>query len=188
MGSEQREGRCEMNRITLLDDLVSRMKKVFTGYMLPNKSGVLQEVRVFGQYVPQPQGLTFGEKSNAGLKNYGAADYEENFPCVVVRLGEMTDSEERSLTQSGVNVTLLFGVYDDGVECQGYRDVLNMQESVRVDLLEHRVLAGKHMLMMPVKSRLLEAETWPVYFGELDLVYQVGRPMQGYGWVERHAR
>ena len=105
-----------------------------------------------------------------------------------MRLGEMTDSEERSVNQSLVNVTLLMGVYDEGVQCQGYRDVLNMQEAARVDLLEHRVLAGKHLLKMPVKSRLLDADTWPVYFGEMDLVYQVGRPMQGYGWVERHAR
>ena len=173
-----------MNRAVLIDDLVSRMKKVFAGYTLLNKAGVLQEVRVFGQYVPQPQGLTFSDKANAGLKNYGSSDYEMNFPCVVVRLGEMTDNEERSLTQSNVNVTLLMGIYDDGEECQGYRDVLNMQEKVRVDLLEHRVLAGKHLLLMPVKSRLLDAETWPVYFGEMDLVYQTGRPMQGYGWVE----
>ena len=63
-----------MNRIVLLDNLVERLSKVFRGYELPNKAGVLQEVQVFSQYVPQPQGITFGDKEQSGVKNYGASD------------------------------------------------------------------------------------------------------------------
>lgn len=153
------------------------------GYSLPGKSGALQEVRVFAQYVPQPAGITFTDKEKRGLKNYASSDYESNFPCIIVQFGEMTDLEERSRQHSTCSVRLLIGIYDDEPECQGYQDVLNIQETIRQYLLEHRILANRHLLMMPMKCRLLDAETWPVYFGEMELNYQVGRPIRSNDYV-----
>ena len=82
-----------------------------------------------------------------------------------------------------MKISILSAIYDESVECQGYLDVLNMQEKMRVYLLEHRVLADRYVLNMPLKSRLLEVETWPVYWGEMNLVYTIGRPSMCYGEV-----
>ena len=172
-----------MNRLTLIQDLTGRLSELLHGYSLPGKTGLLQQVRVFAQYVPQPSGITFSTKENRGLKNYSSSDYESNFPCVIVQLGEMADVEENSRTHSTCNVRLLIGIYDEASECQGYQDVLNIQELIRQYLMEHRILANRHLLMMPMKCRLLDAETWPVYFGEMDLLYQVGRPVRNSDYV-----
>ena len=168
-----------MNQNMLIDDLTEQLRTIFTGYELLNKAGVLQQIKVFKQYVPQPEGITFAEKDKTGLQNYTSSDYESNFPCVIVKLIDETDNEERSLIRSTVNVTLLTAVYDEAVECQGYVDVLNIQEKMRLFLLEHRILCERYILNMPLKSRLIDVETWPVYWGEMNLIYTLARPAKG---------
>ena len=175
-----------MNRASLIQDLTCRLSNLMKGYSLPGKSGFLQEVKVFAQYVPQPAGITFEGRNNTGLKNYSANDYESNFPCLIVKLEDMTDLEERARTHSLCNVRILIGIYDDKPECQGYIDVLNIQETLRLYLLENRILANKHLLMMPLKCKLNEVDTWPVYWGEMELVYQVGRPCRSADYVYRY--
>lgn len=172
-----------MNQVNLLQDLTDRLRLLFKGYSLPNKSGILQEVQVFRQYLPQPEGITFTDKGKDGLKNYGSTDYESNFPCVIVKLVDQVDEEERGNDGSKVRVTILTGVYDDSKECQGYLDVLDMQEKIRDYLLEHRIIARKYLQLMPMLSKLLESETWPVYFGEQSLTYVVARPVMGTEWI-----
>lgn len=166
-----------------MQDLTSRLSTLMLGYSLPGKTGMLQEVKVFAQYVPQPAGISFNNKELSGLKNYSSTDYESNFPCIIVQLGEMMDVEENSRTHSTCNVQLLIGIYDETPECQGYQDVLNIQELIRQYLLEHRILAHRHLLIMPVKCRLLDAETFPIYFGVMDLLFQVGRPVRNSDYV-----
>ncbi len=172
-----------MTRENFLDALVTCLSDEFTGYSLPNKSGVLQEVKIFAQYTPQPDGITYTEKSRKGLDGYEASDYESNFPCIVVKLGEMIDTEENSPAHSSIDVKILSGIYDDSKNCQGYRYILTMQEKIRQKLFEHRVLGKKYILQMPMKSRLLELETWPVWYGEQDLVFYSGRPLQNWDYL-----
>lgn len=154
------------------------LRKIFKGYLLPNKAGVLQEVRVFPQYMPQPSGITFEDKKS-GLENYSADDYEKNFPGIVVKLGDITDREENRIDMNRANLRLLFGVYDSDPECEAWRDVLSMMERVRQKWLKDRIIARKFMIEMPLTTRLLEADTFPVYFGELEAVIECGRPNRG---------
>ena len=176
-----------MTRTELLTDIVNRLKQLFYGYTLMNKAGVLQEVRVFAQFLPQPQGITFEDKESRGFKNYSEADFESNFPCVLVRLEDCTDSEEGRIPASLVKVRVVCGIYDESSECTGYLEILKMQEMIRQDLLEHRILAQRFLLRMPLVSRLLEADTWPVYYGEQELQYAIGRPQQPPEFVNRPA-
>lgn len=153
------------------------------GYSLPGKSESLQQIKVFSQYVPQPAGISFENRDKTGLKHYSSSDYESNFPCIVVKLEDMTDTEERARTHSFCNVRLLIGIYDANPECQGYIDVLNIQEVLRLYLLENRLLAKKHLLMMPITCKLDEADTWPIYWGQMELIYQTGRPVRSTDYV-----
>ena len=166
-----------MNEIDLQDNMCDLLQELFSGYQLLNKAGNLQEVQIFAQYVPQPSGITINSRNNTGVKNYSDSDYESNFPCIVVILNECEDREERRIDSSLVKMTLLFCIYDDNPECQGYRDLLNMQERVRNYLLINRVVSEKFRVEMPIKTRLINCETWPVYFGEMDLLFQAGRPV-----------
>ncbi len=175
-----------MNEINLQDNMCDLLRELFSGYTLLNKGGNLQEVQIFAQYVPQPSGITINAKNNTGIKNYSDTDYESNFPCIVVILNECEDREERRIDSSLVKMTLLFCIYDDNPECQGYRDLLNMQERVRNYLLINRVVSEKFRVEMPIKTRLINCETWPVYFAEMDLIFQAGRPVMRKDFVFEH--
>ena len=172
-----------MNQRVLIAELVKELEKLFAGYELRNKLGVLQQLQIFPQYLPQPAGITFTDKENAGLKNYSANDYESNFPCIIVKLEDMVDNEERSFVRSQVNVRLLIAVYDENKDCQGYLDILDIQEKLRQYLLENRVIASRYVLNMPLKSRIIESETWPVYWGEQELVFTAGHPSMAHDYI-----
>ena len=171
-----------MTRWHLMKALTDSLKELFAGYTLLNTNKELQPLQVFAQYFPIPDGATFGK---SGLKDYAESDYESVFPCILVRLGEMTDTEERALEHSSVKVTLLTGVVDREKYCEGWQDILNIQDKARQYLLEHRVLGKRHVLRMPITSRLIDCETWPVYFGEMSLLYEAGRPAMGADFVNR---
>ena len=194
-----------MTRAELIDSLTSGLKKLLKGYVLPSRlqgkdgestgiQSVMQEVKIVAQYIPQPSGITFEQRTYPNkrpydrLHDYQDYDYESNFPCVIVKLGDMSDSEEQSAEHSAVKVSILAGVYDESPECQGYVDLLNLQEVIRKWLIEERVLARKFLLRMPLTCALDDSDTWPVYFGTMAMSYELGRPVRSSGYVYRYGQ
>ena len=174
-----------MTGTNLIDAMRELLHELFRDYTLPNKNGVLQEVRIFTQYLPLPQSLTLTNKQAGTIKDYESTDYDANFPCVLIRHEGIIDNEERRLEMNTHKVKLLFGVYDEAVECQAWRDLLSMIDVVRMDILTHRILADKYRLNMPVSSSLIETDTWPVYFAEMNLLYESGRATQPVWFVHK---
>ena len=171
-----------MTELNLLDALVSRLTEKFATYELTAKSGLMQTVKVFAQYLPQPSAVTVKPKDDTEAttpQGYAPSDIESNFPCVIVKLDEATDKEEGTLTQTRINVLFLVGTYDDSADCQGYRDVLNIIEVIRQDLLTlpGRVLNQRYRMEMPMKNYLFEDQAWPIYFGQIETVWETGRPL-----------
>ena len=173
----------KMTSLNLLDALVSRLTELFANYELQAKSGLLQTVKVFAQYLPQPKSAEVNDdddtESITEPQGYSADDIESLFPCVVVKLDDMTDKEEGTLDAVRINARILVGIYDESLNCQGYRDVLNIIEVIRQDLLTMpaRVLAKKYRLEMPLKSYLFDEQAFPVYFGQIESVWETGRPL-----------
>ena len=133
-----------MTELNLLDALVARLTELFQGYELPDKSGNMQNVRVLVQNLPKPSAVsvkTDDEASDSETiepQGYTVTDIESIFPCVIVKLGEVVDREEGSLDQTRINVQFVAGVHDSSDtarDCQGYRDVYNIIEVIRQDLL-----------------------------------------------------
>ena len=171
-----------MTGLNLLDALVVYFQELFRDYELKAKSGLMQNVKVFAQYLPQPKAVTVKPKNddeNIEPQGYTATDIESNFPCIIVKLDEETDREEGTLTQTRINVRILVGTYDESSDCQGYRDVLNIIETIRQELLTlpGRVLADRYRLEMPLKSYMFDEQAWPIYFGQIESVWETGRPL-----------
>ncbi len=187
-----------MTQINLIDALVAYLTELFKDYELTAKSGLLQTVKVFAQYLPQPKPIEVAgddesETQTVTPEGYGPEDIESNFPCVIVKFDEMTDKEEGPLDQSLIKINFLVGTYDESPDCQGYRDVLNIIETVRQELLAMpaRVLVKKYRLALPMKSYLFEDPTFPVYFGVIESTWETGRPLMrnprggDLGWPQR---
>lgn len=176
-----------MTDIKLIDALAVRLREMFKGYVLLNKSGVLQEVQVFTQYLPQPEGLAVDDREKSGLKSYGSSDYEANFPSIIIRHEGHIDHEERRLDQSRTEIKLLIGIFDERPETEGWRDILSIVDRIRKEFLVNRVLAERYLLNMPLEYKLLDADTWPVYFGEMSLKFDTGREIMGRDFVTKGA-
>ena len=180
-----------MTELNLLDALVEKLTDLFRNEELTGKSGLLQPVRVFAQYLPQPKPAevtvdddddTESETESTETitpEGYSPEDIESLFPCVIVKLDEATDKEEGSLDQTRIKVVFLVGTYDESPDCQGYRDVLNIIETIRQELLSMpgRVLAKRYRLEMPLKNYLFDEQAWPVYFGVVESSWETGRPL-----------
>ena len=173
-----------MTGLNLLDALVARLTELFKNYELTAKSGLLQNVKVFAQYLPQPKEVTVNtddddEETAIEPQGYGPADIEENFPCVIVKFDEATDREEGTLDASRTSIIFLVVTYDESPDRQGYRDVLNIIDTVTQELLTlpARVLDRRYRLEMPLKSYLLDEYDSPVYFGVIETIWETGRPM-----------
>lgn len=168
-----------MSGLDVIDSVCGKIQGVFQDYKLLNKSGVLQAVKVFLQYTPLPAGITF----NAPNTGYDDDDYDTNFPCIIVKSDGITDKEERQINQNRTAIRLLFGVYDDKPECTGWRDIMAMIDRARYYLLTERVIARKYHVGMPIESTLLEADTYPLYFGEMKFWLEGGRPIMKHDFV-----
>ena len=178
-----------MIELNLLDALVARLTELFRGYELQAKGGIMQNVKVIAQNLPKPSAVsvkTDDEDSDSDSEaiepqGYTVTDIESIFPCVIVRR-ETVDKEEGSLDQSRTNVMFSVGVYDsreDARDCQGYRDVYNIIEVIRQDLLAMpmRVLDKRYRLEMPFTSGLIDDDVHPLYFGYINTYWETGRPM-----------
>ena len=196
-----------MLELDLIDALANKLDEIFEGITIPGKDGVHRPIQVFEQYTPLGSGFVsnnddafdddetgsflfpqLGKSENGvNLAGYEPSDYDSNFPCVIVRYLEHTDKEEKRFDQSMTSIKLIYGIYDESQDCQGYRHILNMIDLTRISLLQDRTLANQFMLAMPIKTRLLDADTWPVYFGEMDLYYITGRPIMGRDFYTKEA-
>ena len=166
-----------MNELELIDALVARLEHLFYGHPFINRKGETQElspVKVYGQYIPQKEGLSETEN-----------DFMENFPCVIVKLIDRTDNEERSITLTELNVKLICAVYDESLISIGYRDVMNMLSMMRDDFFNDRFIAQKFRVKMPLKSRMIEGDTWPVSYGEIELKIETGRKLEPNEYIYR---
>lgn len=192
-----------MTELGLIDALVAFLKEVFADYQLPAKSGLLQNVRVFAQYLPQPEAVEVNaddDDCDEGAESaetaedeteetvsenptepqgYSAADIEGNFPCVIVKFEESTIREEKTIDMVRINVSILVGVYDESADYQGYRDVLNIMDRIKLEILTlpSRVLAQRYRLEMPLKDYLPAEQPYPIFMGVIETVWETGRPL-----------
>ena len=81
-----------MTQINLIDALVAYLTELFKDYELPAKSGLLQTVKVFAQYLPQPKEVEVAvnddddsESEAITPEGYSPEDIESLFPCVIVK-------------------------------------------------------------------------------------------------------
>lgn len=188
-----------MIKLGLIDALVAFLKEVFAEYQLPAKSGLLQNVRVFAQYMPQPEAVEVNtddndeenesadtdeneETTNTNTTEplgYSATDIESNFPCVIVKFEDCTIKEEGSIDAVRMKVSILVGTYDESADCQGYRDVVNIIDKIEQEILAlpARVLKQRYRLEMPLKDYLPPEQPYPIYLGVIESVWETGRPL-----------
>lgn len=88
---------------------------------------------------------------------------------------DFSDAEEK--TYSTATVEIGFSIYDED-EGEGWRSLYNLMEHVRQALLRNRCLAGRMVLVLPLKGAISDNQPFPQWEGKITATYQVGQPVR----------
>ncbi|MEC1744122.1 hypothetical protein [Schinkia azotoformans] len=90
--------------------------------------------------------------------------YGPDFPFVIVRALKGSDASE----QSTVTIRLYIGTYSED-EKNGWRDVTNIIERIRTEILKQRVIGKKFKVELPIEFEIPEEQPIPEWFGFMTL-------------------
>jgi hypothetical protein len=166
-----------MTPLALQDFLVKEISALFEGVKLKNEAGELSNISVLSQYSP--------------VSDTGQVVHKFPFVRVLLKLGK----DPKELDPHRWAVIFVAGVYDNSVDCQGYRDAINILQKIYDHLMRKRVFDQKYEVGYPVhwlltddawkltEDRWLTDEQWkltdessyPYFYVGLKTVWTVGK-------------
>ena len=98
-----------MTPLELQDELVGEMSCILDGYTYKTPDGERIPIHVFAQNIPINE----------------TDDEADPIPYIIVRLSSGEDDGSRDSFNT-VSVVVIVGIWDDSLEAQGHRDVMNI--------------------------------------------------------------
>lgn len=153
-----------MTPLALQEFLVTEIAILLDGFKLKNEAGELSDIAVFSQYLPvDDTGQTV-----------------ERFPYVRVNLKFGKDPDETGPYQWIID--FVAGVYDKSLDCQGYRDAVNLLQKIYDHLMREHIFDQRYEVGYPVKWKLID-DTWhltdeskyPYFHVGLKTVWTIGK-------------
>lgn len=132
----------------LQEALVKEIRALFACARFKNTKGEEVELNVFSQFLPAKR----------------AGQDTDHFPYAIVRVQEgnipsVTDAE-------ACNVMVFFGLWDDSLDYQGYKDVLNAITRLKIHLFSKRIIDRRYRIEYPFDWAIDQDDSnHPYYFG-----------------------
>lgn len=102
-----------MTPLDLQDELVEEMSRILDGYTYKTPGGERIPINVFSQNIPLNE----------------TDDEEDPVPYMIVRLNSGEDDGTRDSFNT-VSVVVIVGLWDDALDLQGHRDLMNIIQKV----------------------------------------------------------
>lgn len=144
---------------SLLDDFKEELKLLFKHFRLKAEDGKHTTFNIFEHDLPVPKG----------------EDEPEPFPYTIVKAvdGEITTFK----SPETVRVVLVFGIYDDDLNNQGHRDILNVIDCVRQRFEKNNLLNNRYRILnsekYPTRWTIQEDDTYPYFFGGMEMTFAI---------------
>ncbi|PKM72846.1 MAG: hypothetical protein CVU91_07410 [Firmicutes bacterium HGW-Firmicutes-16] len=139
--------------------LAAEITTIFTGYTLKNSDEAAVALNVFVHDIPVIQGDDEGDSE---------APPPEPYIVVKATSGNIASEDD----PQAVTVVLVICVFDDANERQGHKDILHIIQKVYERFAKNPVLAGKFVLKYPIDWVLQDEDTYPYYFGGMQLLFE----------------
>lgn len=146
-----------MTPLRLQSALKSKVEKLLKSKMLLSQEGVEKSVQVFEQHLPR--------KAKSQIRNPESTFY----PSVIVYLDE--GNNER------VKVLFVVATHDETGDNQGYKDAMNIVESVSQDLTRNPLLDEKFE-MTQCDWFYNEQDNYPYYFAWVETYWEMPRSLR----------
>lgn len=147
-----------MTPLELQDELVGEMSRILDGYAYKTPKGKYIPIHVFPQNIPMS----------------GTDDEDDPVPYIIVRLGSGED-DGSSDSSNMVSVIVIIGIWDDSMDMQGHRDVMNIIQKIYQRFHENSDLNRKAAYAGKFKWAIQEDldECYPYYFGACSMDFQI---------------
>ena len=146
-----------MTPLLLQDSIIDELKILLAGTLLKNKAGALVPINFYTQFLPPKTGI-----NDLRL-----------FPHIRPIFIESTDPNEEDAATC--RIQLMFAIFDDDSNYQGYRDIMNLMQKVESHLRRIRVINNRFELLYPVTSYLHDENTHPQFYGAIDTIWTIGK-------------
>jgi len=153
-----------MTAYELQDDLKTELKSIFKGFQLmtpfldETRKPKMSEPNVFEQSLPI--------RENDELDN---EQDDDPFPYIIIRVDSGSIAGESS---HDVKLRMIIGTYDESLETNGHKDILNIIHKIYERFEKNPVLAEKYVMQdnleHPFNWALQEEDTYPYYFGAIE--------------------
>lgn len=145
-----------MTLMEVMEHLAALLREAVRDYAAEQPSG-LRPVEVYAGYPPVPENAA--EKSS----------------FIYVLATDFTDEEGKEYSTAKVEIG--FSAYDED-EGNGWRSLYNLMEHVRQIMLRRRCLAGRTVLVLPIKGAVPDSQPFPQWEGKITASYQIGQPIE----------
>ena len=155
-----------MTGVGLIKALSARVEAAAKNYKFEADNHPDKPVSVYRQYIPKSH-----------LENRQG----QYHPLIVVSLVGLEDDDE---TIADVNLT--FGVYGESDDT--WLDLINLMETVRIDLLSKPDVGRRYRLQMPLRMEISEMQPSPFFYGLIEARYWLASPAEEgrdlSGWIQ----
>lgn len=147
-----------MTPLELQDELVTEMSRILDGYLykVPGDMTRRIPINVFAQSIPVNE----------------TDDEEDPIPYVIVRLNSGNDKGEKDSFNT-VKLVIIIGIYDDALDAQGHRDVMNIIQKVYMRFHKDPNLNGKAVYTGEFNWAMQEDNYYPYSFGACSLAFHI---------------
>lgn len=160
----------------LQDALVHELDQLFAGDIFKNPRNEGQKLKAYSQWLPVPDAAKMSEEDidpaliEEGLGITNQISESQFFPYVIVRV-EGGEIEEAEASQK-IDVTLLFGSWDDNRDNQGNKTILHMIQKVYERFSKNPILDNEYECLGKMKWVVQDEDSWPYYFGGMELKFE----------------
>ena len=134
---------------TFLTDMCDEINLLFNEWKFKDENGDFQKFSVFEQALPAREG----------------EDDPEPFPYIVVRV------------EDGGTTSPTIGIFDESLENQGHKDILNVIDRIRQRFERNQLLKKKYMRLQseehPIHWAMPDDDTYPFFFGALEMFFAI---------------
>ena len=145
-----------MTPIMLQDELVEEMKLLLANYLYKTPAGERIPINVFAQNIPVNE----------------TDEDEDPIPYIIVRLNSGDDDGTRD-SFNRVKLVIIIGIWDDSLDNQGHRDILNIIQKVYERFHTNPNLNNKAVYAGEFNWALQEDTYYPYSFGACSLNFNI---------------
>lgn len=145
-----------MTPLDLQDELVEELKRLLSGYLYKTPAGERVPMHVYAQNIPVNE----------------TDDDEDHVPYIIVRLISGKDDGTMDSFNT-VKLVVIIATWDDALDSQGHRDVMNIIQKVYQRFQTNPNLNGKAAYSGAFNWAMQEDDYYPYYFGACSLDFHI---------------